>query len=743
MKILLPLLFFVFLGSTVHAVDFYVSPEGSDEHPGTLAQPLASLDAARDRVRAKLKSTPEGAGKPEAITVWLRAGTYQLSRSFELDREDGGTAGARITYAAYGQEAVRISGGATLAADRFGPVRNPEILRRLPVEARDHVLQADLRAAGITDFGRHRQFGHGLPVVPAPLELFWNGAALPLARYPNTGGIALGSIVDPGSMPRNGDYSNRGGRFRYTDPRHERWVGLQDVWLQGYFNNGYADDKIRIAAIDPKLKEVTLASPHLYSLASGNNFNQYVALNLLEELDQPGEWYVDRSSGILYVWPPGGLADARISVSVLEEPLIVLDHVSFCTLRGLTIEDGRGIGVYVEGGERDEIVDCVIRNVGTVGVMFGKGARQTAQLTPDGRANEPASREVGSFQSLLYQNTVWDRDAGKDQVISGCEIYNTGSGGIILGGGSKKTLTPGRNLVIDCIIHDFNRRNKMGASGVIVDGCGNRVAHNEIYNADLQAIYVRGNEHVFEFNDIHDVALNSNDASAWYLGRDPSDRGNIVRWNFFHNVGRPDRKWTMGVYCDDATTDVRIEGNVFYRAGSFGSVYSNGGQDIVVRNNIFVEGYGPAYQLKSMWYDFALDNIPYYFGEHGIYRKRLTQSVEIKSSPYSERYPLLRNWLDLMPDGKTYYGMRPVRDVFDRNVLVKYDETFRLVGKYAATEFGDNFITQKDPGFVNAAKLDFRLREDSVVYRELPGFEKIPFEEIGPRPRAKCPADGL
>jgi hypothetical protein len=179
---------------------------------------------------------------------------------------------------------------------------------------------------------------------------------------------------------------------------------------------------------------------------------------------------------------------------------------------------------------------------------------------------------------------------------------------------------------------------------------------------------------------------------------------------------------------------VRIEGNVFYRVGSFGTVYSNGGQDITVRNNIFIEGYGPAYQLKSMWYDFALDNIPYYFGAKGLYVKRLTQAVDIKRPPYSERYPLLTNWLDLMPDGKTYYGMRPARDVFDRNVLVKYEETFRLVGKYAATDFGENFITQKDPGFVDAAKLNFQLKDDSLVYRKLPGFQKIPFEKIGPRP---------
>lgn len=716
----------------VFALERHVSPQGDDRNPGTEAAPWRTLEGARDAVRAWRRVQP--AGQREAVTIWLRGGDYPLARTFELTREDSGSAEAPFMIAAWPHETVRLSGGRPVPANAFARVRNPAILGRLPAEARAHVLEADLHALGVTDFGTHRQFGHGLPVVPAPLELFWNDTVPPLARYPNSGGIPMGKVIDPGSMPRTGDYSNRGGRFHYTDPRHARWAGQPDVWLQGYFNHGFADDKIRIAAIDPAKQEITLASPHLYALGSGQNYNQYVALNILEELDEPGEWYADAATGKLYLWPPGDLATARVAVSVLEDALVALDHVSFCTLRGLTIEQGRALGVSIEGGADNRLVNCTVRNVGTAGILLGQGARQTFPgITADDYTGVPASRQVGSFHSHLYLDTVWERDAGERHRIEGCEIYNTGSGGIFLGGGSKKRLEPGHNVVTDCRIHDFSRRNKMGASGVVVDGCGQQVVHNEIYNADQHAIFVHGNDHLFEFNHIHHVALNANDASAWYLGRDPSDQGNVVRWNFFHDVGRPDRKWMMGVYCDDATAGVLIEGNVFYHVASFGTVYSNGGHDIVVRNNIFIEGYGPAYQLKSMWYDFGQDSIPYYFGEKGIYTKRLTQAVNIKAPPYSERYPLLKDWLDLMADGKTYVGMRPQRNVFDGNVLVKHEETVRLVGKYAQTDFGENLHTQKDPGFVDAARLNFQLKEDSVVYRELPGFKRIPFEQIGPR----------
>ena len=732
MKIPVTLLLFFVLSPSIRASEFFVSPKGSDRNPGTRDQPFQTLERARDALRELRKGNKPSTNG--AATVWLLSGTYELSQSFELLQTDGGSMDAPVLYSAANGESVRLSGGKMIPSASFHPVRDPRALKRLPSASLPHVVEANLKSLGIADFGKHRQFGHGLPIVPSPLELFWNDTALQLARYPNTGAVLLGPVVDPGSVPRTGDYSNRGGKFVYTDPRHSRWEGVTDVWLQGYFHYGFSDDKILIASIDTAKREITLASPHMYGLASGENFNLYVALNLLEELDEPGEWYVDQTTGLLFLWPPGDIVTSRVAVSILEQPLIALDHVSDVTIRGVTFDCGRGIGISIEGGQRNRIAGCVVRNLGTVGIMIGKGARQTfSHPTADDYQGVPASREVGSFHSQSYVNTVWDRDPGSKHVIEGCEIYNTGSGGIILGGGSKKDLVMGHCEVTDCRIHDFDRRNKAGAAGVIVDGCGNRVDHCEIYDGDLQAIIVHGNEHTFEYNVIHHVARNSNDASAWYLGRDPSDQGNVVRRNFFHDVGRPDRKWTMGVYCDDATCGVTIEENVFYKVASYGTVYSNGGHDIVVRNNIFIEGYGPAYQLKSMWYDFGIDEIPYFFGANGIYTKRLLHSVDITKPPYSTKYPELKDWLDKLPDSVTYVGMRPRRNSFDRNVLVKYEETYRLVGKYAQCDFGENYVTQKDPGFVDAGRLDFRLKDDSVVYRELPGFHRIPFEEIGPR----------
>ena len=119
--------------------------------------------------------------------------------------------------------------------------------------------------------------------------------------------------------------------------------------------------------------------------------------------------------------------------------------------------------------------------------------------------------------------------------IQSCDVYNTGSGGIFLSGGSKVHLINGNNVVENCKVHDYNLRNKFLWAGINVNGCGNIVSHNEVYNAEFQGIFVYGNEHIFEYNNVHDVTTNSDDTSPWYIGRDPSNRGNIVRYNYFHH----------------------------------------------------------------------------------------------------------------------------------------------------------------------------------------------------------------
>lgn len=711
--------------------DIYVSPSGNDHNSGTKAKPVATLEAARNLVRQykAINDLPK-----EGITVWIGKGQYHQQKPFILNENDSGKPNASIVWRTMPGESVSITGGTSIPVDKFKRVTNSAILNRLSKNAAQNVWQVNLRELGIRDFGQVKQFGHGMSVVPAPLELFYNNEPMVLARYPNEGYIKIGKVIDPGSVPRNRDYSNRGGIFEYSDPRHALWAVQEDIWLQGSFNYGYADDNILVESIDTKKKQIQLAMPSMYGVAHGRDFQHYVAYNILDELDSPGEWYVDRKSGILYFWAPSAIEDSAIMVSILEDPIISLEGASYVTIRDLTIEVGRGIGIYMERGNHNLIAGCTVRNVGTNGIFMGQGAAQTFPfVTHDDYEGVPVSRSIGSLQGHIYKYTAWDRNAGSNHGILSCNVYNTGSGGIYLSGGNKRKLIPGNNYVQNCKVHDYNRRNKFLWSGINIDGCGNRIAHCEIFNSEWQGIYVHGNEHLFEYNNIHHVTLNSDDTSPWYIGRDPSDRGNIVRYNYFHHCGNPDRM-NMGIYCDDSSTDVLVYGNVFYKMNTkHGVLFTNSGWDLKMRNNIVIEPISHTAVISAHYYTWYSGGGPSMFGEDGLLRKRLLQNVNINKSPYLERYPELQNYLTPIVDGKEWEGMRARGNVLSGNLIVGGPENpLHLVGgEHAQCDDVNNYRTDSDPGFDDYENENFNLRTDSEVFKKIPEFEALPFDKMG------------
>jgi hypothetical protein len=115
--------------STARALEVHVSPAGNDLNPGTNAAPWQTLEGTRDQIRAWRRDRPEN--REEAVTIWVHGGTYFLERTFELTREDGGTANAPVTWAAYGRHPVRFSGGRDIPSSAFGPVRDSAALQRL------------------------------------------------------------------------------------------------------------------------------------------------------------------------------------------------------------------------------------------------------------------------------------------------------------------------------------------------------------------------------------------------------------------------------------------------------------------------------------------------------------------------------------------------------------------------------------------------------------------------------------
>ena len=589
------------------AIRLYVAIDGDDGDPGTEARPLATLEGARDALRALRAARGGLVGGAEIV---LRAGRYARTASFRLAVEDGGTADAPIRYRAATGEAVVLHGALEVPPERLARLEDAAALARLPDDAaRRHVRVVDLGALGIDRLPPVEARGFGRPIRPAPAELFQGGRPLTLARWPNEGFTQTGEVLDPGSRPRDGDTSNRPPRFRYEGARPARWARAEDAWVYGYWFHDWADESLPLAAVDPESGEILLGAPHRYGVKRGTPF--YVE-NLLEELDRPGEYFVDRRRLRLYVWPPEEAPGGWL-LSRLETPLVEIAGASHLGLEGLGLETTCGDAIAIENGRQVRVERCTIHGIGAraVTVRGGTGHR-----------------------------------------VVRCRIHATGEGGIVLEGGDRATLTASGHEVSDCDIFDFSRRTATYRPAVHLLGCGHRVAHNHLHHAPHAAVLFGGNDHVIEKNEIDHVLTRTGDGGAVYCGRDWTLAGTVIRDNHFHDLQGIGR-WENAVYVDDQASGITIRGNLIERCHL--GMLMGGGRRNVIEENVFVDcktalrfgarGLGWARHLRATLEE-RLAAVPY------------------REEPWRSRFPWLSTLLEDEP-------MAPRHNVIVNNVLVR------------------------------------------------------------------------
>lgn len=658
---------------TLHAdtVTLFVSQSGNDTWSGRFPDPnesktdgpFASLERARDEVRRirQMENWPDA-----GIKVTIRGGVYYLDKPLELSASDSGTETAPIVYEAYPGEEVRLSGGKPVTG--FQSVSDSEALPRLEESAQGNIYQTDLKALGLTDYGEAHAGG---------AELFFCDEPMTLARWPNEGFVRIADIVVEDGHAIHGHKGSQIGQFRYSGDRPSRWIGEKDPWLHGYWFWDWSDQRQKIVSIDAAQFIISLATPyHTY----GYRKNQwYYAFNMLSELDSPAEWYIDRERGLLYFWPPSALDGATVTLSVLPR-LIVTKNASHIAFRGIVLEAARDTGVVVEGGKGILLADCVLRNLG------GWGARLS----------------------------------GEEHGVMGCELYRTGGGGFALSGGDRKTLAPGGLYAENNEIHHYGRINRMYTPGISLDGVGNRAAHNLIHTAPHMAIQFGGNEHLIEYNEIHHVCMESNDAGAIYAGRNWTMRGHQIRFNYLHQITGFEERGCVGVYLDDMFASAAIYGNVFYNVTR--AAFIGGGRDCTVENNLFIDCF-PALHVDARALGWAGYHADEWIAE--ATEKGTLQGIAYTKPPYSERYPPLVNILDENPKA-------PVGNVIARNICWggKWDDVEKKALPFLT--FEDNLIGE-DPLLVDKEKQDFRFRPESPAFKM--GFQVIPIEKIGLKTR--------
>ncbi len=648
------------------AITLHVAPPGvgKDTNPGTESQPFATLERARDEIRSlKAKGTlPDG-----GVAVVVRGGDYSVTRTFTLAAEDSGTERAPVVFRAAKGAAPRFRGGVQLSG--FQPVTDPALLARIPEPARRHVVQADLKACGVTNLLPLKlggfASGNGFKTHPAH-ELFFNGQALQLARGPNDGFLRIADVAVKDGTKGYDRQGSKVGKFTYQGDRPAQWANEPDLLLYGYWFWDWADSYERVEAIDPAQRLITLARPfHTYGYSIGAPF---YAINALSELDTPGEWYLDRAGGKVLFYPPSDPARATVELSLFAAPMVRMNDVAHVRFEGLTWELGSGDGIQINGGEDCLLAGCTVRHLAGNGVEI----------------------QGGTAHGLL-----------------GCDIYSMGRGGTIITGGNRKTLAPGRHFVENCDIHHLSRIDHTYTPAVLLGGVGNRLAHNRLHDVLSSAMRVEGNDHLVEFNEVFEAVQESDDQGGADMFGNPTYRGNVYRFNYWHHIGNwratgeQPKCGQAGIRLDDAISGTLVYGNIFYRCSAgklgFGGVQIHGGKDNILDNNLFAEcaaavSFTP--WSEKRWQDFV--------------KGKLEQDRAIDPALYLQRYPDLARLAENANENHLW-----------RNVAWRCAEWTRRGSK--RTQELANRMTKED---------EFRLESTAPLLNHL-GFAPIPVEEIG------------
>jgi len=603
-------------------VEFFVAPTGSDDHPGTRAKPFRSISKGLDATR---KST----GKRKILS--LAGGRYELLAPLVLGKNDCG-----LTIRADDPEnRPRLIGGRLLTG--FRVLKDMNVLKKLPRGMQGKVWVVDLKKLGISDYGKSKPlgFGHG---GTSEMELFVNGTRGTLARYPNHGWLTIDALPQ-GKGGQMIKVSLEAGRL-------QRWKEEKAPWLYGYWYHGWADQFVAVSSVDVGKKNMRLEKLGSYGLRKGQRF---FGRNLLSELDMPGEYYIDRLSGKLYLHPDVA-GDFEALVSTFESPILQVVNADRVALVGLSVEVGRGSGIQVKQSDDVTITNCRVSNVGDVGVII---------------------------------------DGGKNCKVDACKIFATGAGGLSIRGGDRPSLTPAGHLAARNHIHHISQLRRTYTPAISLGGVGNRAVNNLLHHAPHQAISFNGNDHIIAQNEIHHVVLETDDSGAIYTcPRDFTSRGTQIRQNYIHHSGphfapkvpaalRTEKHvsyepmhihGTSLIYLDDLTGGMTVEGNVL--EGAYRAMLIGGGRDNLISGNlilggnigIWIDGRGLGWAAKHVAKG----------GDHGYFRKFAQMNGD--QPPYVTHYPALRSVL-------TNHPAAPVDTVAQGNVILGAKQWKKTDGK--------------------------------------------------------------
>lgn len=694
-------------------MELYVSPTGNDAWSGLLPTPnkaktdgpLASITAARDRIRTMKDLTAKRDGSwsttaiSEPITVWLRGGRYEVSEPIILGPQDS----FPVTYAAYKREKPILDGGVRIHGWKTQKVNG----------RRAWVAELPEVAAGRWAFR----------------QLFVDGRRAPRSRWPKQGLFTMES--SPGMRVPAGWGNGGQTQFVAAEGQVRNFAHPGDVEV--VYLHFWIEERSNLASVDATKRMVTMARPSCSSLVAswGTKLADYYYDNVLEELSEPGEWYLERATGKLYYLPlPGEDPEKTLVYAPRCMQLLALvgepdnnRFVEFVRFRGVTFRhtDWRhpsDDGAVMAGGSNKDITPYSRRHL-----RGNKAAAPQAACDVPGVVLFEGARHC-ALEDCTIEHIGWYGveigDACRGLRVVGNTIRDMGAGGVKINGAAARDMSPirvtGQHRITDNVITAGGRIFHSAVGVLAMNAFGLVISHNHIHDLFYTGVSVGwewgyhenvSRDNRVEKNHIHNIGqgLLSDMGGIYTLGVQP---GTVLRGNLIHDV-RSAHYGGWCIYPDEGSSHILVEHNVCYDADRQ-AFHQHYGRENVVRNNIFAFG-NEAVAIYSR----AEPHKGFTFVRNIL----IAEGKPIIRSQHPPEVERARMWCDLNlvwdVCGEPHYEVKGQRLTLDEWRKLGHDPHSKVA----------------DPCCHDLGKRDFRLHPKSPAYAM--GFEAIDLSDVGPR----------
>ncbi len=693
----------------------YVAPNGSDSAAGTADAPLATMDGARKKV-LELKA----AGTNVREVIFAEGDYYQRKVAFTA--EDSGTDGV-ITYKAADGAKVNIKGSKLIANSnvrKFSATNDAEVYNRVYEDVKDKLYVINLASAGLSQSNICDPVGinglYGLTSWGEYNPLIINGVAATVAQWPN--GEQFATWVEGVAVKEEGYENGNGGylvkSIKYAEENPDRWVNATKWWVKAFPTYNFTQTRVSVVAIDAENNIIKFPAKTTHEF-TGETSKRWKAYNLIEEIDLPGEYYIDRDKMLLYIYPDCDLSTAKIELAIENENLVTVTGAKDITFEGLNFSQSARNGVTtatttVDGKtvsiDNVDFINCSFTDIGAraLGIVGGTDVVTGADY---------------------WQEAYVSNDASYNVDIRGCNFERIGGEALVVRGGNVDTLTDSGNIVEDNYITLATQEYFSNGSAVMVSGCGNTFRNNHIHRLGYQAVLLSGNNHLIEGNEIYDCMRITGDGAGIYQGRNQLYRGSEITKNYVHDLSAIEELYggACGIYMDDGQQGNKVTQNIVANVGN--GYNSNYASAMTVQNNTFVNCKRPwvfhdgpsthtGATVSSSTMEstttkklFTVDELMNQIADKDLYLKEysdLKSWVETKNNPAS---------LTVM-SGNLAIGSK----------LGKVGKTDSTYAVWSQTEgvSNDNRQYTATSEFVDAKNHDYRLKSNLYLSKSMPGL---------------------